>query len=96
MVERLSRRYRFDKELQIYRIRKAWVELFGRYSKHVMPEEYKRRTLYIHTESPTWKTELTYLREEIAKNLSSRLNIPIKRVVIKIAPYRPWEDEPGG
>ncbi len=93
IVERLSKRYGFEKMLHLRRIRRAWVELFGEFSKHVMPEDYRRKTVYLHTESPVWKTELTYLRDRIKKALSSRLDIPIKKVVIKIAPYRSWKED---
>ena len=93
IIQKVAKRYGFEKQLILWKIRKVWVERFGKFSKFVMPEDYKRHTIYLHTESPVWKTELTYLKEEIIETLSPHLDVPVKNVVIKVAPFRCWGEE---
>ncbi len=92
VIEKLSRRYGFERDLRIWLLRKAWVEKFGKFSRHVMPEDYRRKAIYLHTDSPVWKTELSYLKDEILEALNPLVNFPIKKVVIKVAPFKPWEE----
>ncbi|MFH1214811.1 MAG: DUF721 domain-containing protein [Candidatus Neomarinimicrobiota bacterium] len=82
------------KMLKFYKIEKPvrqneafffWQEVVGEViAKHASPEKISYSKLFIKVDSPVWRNELTFRKDEILKQLNSHLdNAQIKEIVLR-------------
>lgn len=64
---------KFDLEIKIVEqtINKNWTKLVGeRIASHTKPDTVSYRKLLVHVDSPAWMQQLTFLKEDIIKNIN--------------------------
>jgi predicted nucleic acid-binding Zn ribbon protein len=61
-------------EAQIQQVIAGWEQLMGRpIAQHTQRIWFKDGTLYVRVDSPLWKQELQYGRQQIAKTVNTHL-----------------------
>jgi predicted nucleic acid-binding Zn ribbon protein len=64
---------KFDLEIKIveHTINKNWTKLVGeRIASHTKPDTVSYRKLLVYVDSPAWMQQLTFLKEDIIKNIN--------------------------
>lgn len=67
--------HNLNQKIDQYRIFKEWPSIVGeRISTYAIPEKVYGKTLYIKVENPSWKTELSFMRNDLLKKINQKSN----------------------
>lgn len=96
----LSPRLRIGHAVEMGRLWSTWPELVGAaVAEHVEPTSLRDGVLRVRADSPTWATEIGYLREEIKRRANLFLGAEIIAEVRVWTgpgrPVRPSREDPG-
>ena len=84
-LEKMVKKLGVEKAVQQGQALVAWNEIVGRkISIHTTPEKVSYGKLYIKVDSPVWRSELSFRKEEILDSINRELkDAKIKEIILR-------------
>ncbi len=84
-VEKLLKKFQIEKPVKQRQALFIWDEIVGEaIARHTQAEDVKYDKLFIKVDSPVWRNELIFRREDILNMINRRLgNVKIKEIVLR-------------
>lgn len=84
-IDTMLKKYGIEKPVRQGQALFLWDEVVGeKISRHTTPEKVAYGKLYIKVDSPVWRSELVYTKDQILKKLNNQLKgAKIKEIVLK-------------
>ena len=84
-LEKMIREYELEGPLEQSKVLEMWDEIVGeKLAARTTPEKIEHGTLIIRVESPTWRNEIQYYKEQIKRDINEHFNKQIvKQIVFK-------------
>lgn len=84
-IEKLLKVYKIEKPVRQNEALYYWSEIVGEnIARHTTAEKVDYGKLYVRVDSPVWRNELSFQKEEILKKINERLkNAHLKEIVLR-------------
>lgn len=84
-IDTMLKKYGIEKPVRQGQALFLWDEVVGeKIARHTTPEKVAYGKLYIKVDSPVWRSELVYTKDQILKKLNNQLKgAKIKEIVLK-------------
>lgn len=84
-IARMLKIYGIEKPVRQNEVFFIWQDIVGEViAKHAIPEKVAYNKLFVKVDSPVWRNELNFRKEEILKRIKSQLkNAQIKEIILR-------------
>jgi len=84
-IDKMLRKFDIEKPVRQGESLFIWDEIVGKtISSHTTPEKVSYGKLYIKVDSPSWRNELLFRKDEILKRINKKLNkANIREIVLR-------------
>jgi len=84
-IARMLKIYGIEKPVRQNEVFFIWQDIVGEViAKHATPEKVAYNKLFVKVDSPVWRNELNFRKEEILKRINSQLkNAQIKEIILR-------------
>jgi len=84
-IARMLKIYGIEKPVRQNEVFFIWQDIVGEViAKHATPEKIAYNKLFVQVDSPVWRNELNFRKEEILKRINSQLkNAQIKEIILR-------------
>ena len=84
-LNKMMKEFGIEKTIRREQALFIWDKIVGEnISKHTTPEKVSYGKIYIKVDSPSWRSELSFRKDEILKKLNKKLkNAKIKDIVLR-------------
>jgi len=85
VIAKLLKTYRIEKPVQQHQALFEWRNIVGdEIARHTQPEKISYGKLVVKVDSPVWRNELIFSKEEILKKINQKLKkAKIKEIVLR-------------
>ncbi len=84
-IARMLKIYGIEKPVRQNEVFFIWQDIVGEViAKHATPEKVAYNKLFVKVDSPIWRNELNFRKEEILKRINSQIkNAQIKEIILR-------------
>ncbi|HNZ36062.1 MAG TPA: DUF721 domain-containing protein [Candidatus Marinimicrobia bacterium] len=84
-IARMLKIYGIEKPVRQNEVFFIWQDIVGEViAKHAIPEKVAYNKLFVKVDSPVWRNELNFRKEEILKRINSQIkNAQIKEIILR-------------
>jgi len=84
-IDKMLKKFDIEKPVRQGEAMFIWDEVVGeKISKHTTPEKVSYGKLYVKVDSPVWRSELLFRKDEILEMLNKKLNrVKIREIVLR-------------